>query len=140
MHGDEGAGVRIDKGDEYLVKKDVAYFSYPFSGTYRVYVQTEYSDPSQQQYNESFFLRFWDDVPHDANAGDLYIVQDENQNTIKWVDRRYAGTWTFKAHRDYQVDLHHYYTVKDLYPQFKNEREWSVDSVHIYSIILERVK
>jgi len=140
MHDDIDAVIRTDKGEEHYTYERVAYFSYGVTRTYKVYTQVEYSESASTQLNESFYLTFNDNIPLDPNAGNVYVVQDLNDNTIRWINRRYAGTWSVNAHTDYSVDFNHYIKVASQHPQFKNSNTWDVESIKLFSIILEEIR
>lgn len=139
LFNDVNVGVRVDKGNEKLEALDFAEFIVPYDGKYELKAEIEYSGHEQGQFNESFYLTVGGEGALDSNTGAFRTVPDLNTNSSEIFLERYCGTWYIVAGMRYNVSLHHYYLIANLYPEFFNG-SWSVESVHLKSLTIRKVQ
>ncbi|MBN1999175.1 DUF11 domain-containing protein, partial [candidate division KSB1 bacterium] len=114
---------------------DIADIDITVPGHYRIYANAFYNS-GDDQLNESFYLLVRNadgtiEYPVDANAGPYKVVVDDpGPKHGAWRD---GGLFYFSAGR-HVVELHHYYVIADIYPQFINIVMGGSESVRLDGI------
>ncbi len=118
--------------------RDVAEIDIAVPGHYRIFADAFYNS-GDDQLNETFYLLVRNadgtiEYPVDANAGPYKVVVDDpGPKHGAWRD---GGLFYFSAGK-HVVELHHYYVIADIYPQFINIVMGGSESVRLDGLRIE---
>jgi len=125
-------GVRADKGESGMIKKDAGVFEIESSGKYQIVTEVWYNS-GDSQLNESFYLQVRDDsehlfLPENGNAGNYKVVADD-PGTPHTVSRE-SGVFDL-SQGTHAIDVLHYAKISNYYPQLLNGPIKGPESVKI---------
>jgi len=126
------SGVRADKGESGMTKKDAGIFEIKSSGKYQIVTEVWYNS-GDSQLNESFYLQVRDDsdnviLPENGNAGNYKVVADD-PGTPHTASRE-SGVFEL-SQGTHAIDLLHYAKIANYYPQLLNGPIQGTESVKI---------
>jgi len=125
-------GVRADKGESGMVKRDAGIFEIESSGKYKIVTEVWYNS-GDSQLNESFYLQIRDgdgkiSLPQNPNAGIYNVVPDDPG--APHTASRESGVFEL-SQGTHAIDVLHYAKISNYYPQFLNGPITGPESVKI---------
>jgi len=125
-------GVRADKGESGMVKRDSGVFEIEASGKYQIVTEVWYNS-GDSQLNESFYLQIRDNsdnvfLPENSNSGHYKVIPDD-PGTPHAASRE-SGVFDLPR-GTHAIDILHYAKISNYYPQFLNGPITGPESVKI---------
>jgi len=125
-------GVRADKGESGMVKRDSGVFEIEASGKYQIVTEVWYNS-GDSQLNESFYLQIRDNsdnvfLPENSNSGNYKVIPDD-PGTPHAASRE-SGVFDL-SRGTHAIDILHYAKISNYYPQFLNGPITGPESVKI---------
>jgi len=125
-------GVRADKGESGMIKRDAAIFEIETSGKYQAVAEVWYNS-GDSQLNESFYLQVRDDsdnlfLPENSNSGNYKVIPDD-PGTPHAASRE-SGVFHL-SRGTHAIDVLHYAKISNYYPQLLNGPITGPESVKI---------
>lgn len=125
-------GVRADKGEAGMVKRDSGIFEIETSGKYQIVTEVWYNS-GDSQLNESFYLQVRDHsdylfLPENSNSG-IYKVVPDDPGTPHAASRE-SGVFDL-SRGTHAIDILHYAKISNYYPQLLNGPITGPESVKI---------